>query len=75
MLRTFHIDSIDESQARLDIAECHNNAQITLSIHQGEQSQTITMNHDSFSELCNLKYSLDLQEEEQPNQEKSLCVA
>ena len=65
MLKTFHIDSLNNQNSQLNIAECNDNTQIILSINAGEQTAEIVLDYDAFDDLCGLKYTLDLVESEQ----------
>jgi len=78
MLRTFHLDTSNEHSSRLNVAECSNNHYIVLSITDGEQSTAITLDYDQFNDLCGLRYSLDLVEQEADEIESTalaLCAA
>jgi len=65
MRRTFHIDSSANETSKLNIAECHNNTHVVLSINNNDQTAEIVLDLNAFEELCGLKYSLDLVESEQ----------
>jgi len=65
MRRTFHIDSSSNETSRLNIAECHNNTHVVLSINNNDQTAEIVLDLNAFEDLCALKYSLDLVEAEQ----------
>ncbi|MCF6251216.1 MAG: hypothetical protein L3J75_08110 [Methylococcaceae bacterium] len=65
MLRTYHISSSNNQTNTLNIAERHDNTQVTLSINEGEQTAKIVLDYEAFENLCGLKYSLDLVEAEQ----------
>jgi len=80
MLRTFHINSANKQNSILNISECTHKTQVTLSIHQGEQTAEIVLDYKAFEDLCGLKYSLDLVESdketiEAESAEITLCEA
>ncbi len=53
MRRTFHFDC---PNGQLNVSECPNDNHITLSIKDAE----VTLDFDTFNELCGLKYTLNL---------------
>ena len=80
MLRTFHINSAINQNSTLNISECNNNKEVTLSIKDGEQTAEIVLDYEAFEDLCGLKYSLDLVESdketiEAESAEITLCEA
>ena len=80
MLKTYHLDTSNDNSNQLNIAECSDNHYIILSItdKENDHSTAITLDYDQFNDLCGLRYSLDLVEQEANEPESTelaLCAA
>jgi len=85
MLRTFHITSGNTMRTQsaqenteqltdnqqLNVSECNNGRKVLLGIDSGNNYAEIALNYQQFSELCDLRYTLDLSADE-PEQQVSV---
>jgi len=82
MLRTFHVtnsnnnpthstEAIKQQQAdhrQLNVSECHNGSQVIIGIDTGEHYAQIALNYQQFQQLCDLRYTIELTEQEESTQ-------
>jgi len=78
MLRTFHIAGSNNNathqgteDGQLNISECHNGKKVIIGIDTGDKYAQIALNYQQFEDLCGLRYTLELSEDE-PEQQQQL---
>jgi len=72
MLRTFHLNNPNQQGAevnQLNVSECLNGKKVIIGIADGEKYAEIDLNYQQFEELCSLRYTLELSEDEPEQQQ------
>jgi len=71
MLRTYHINNPTQQGTeanQLNVSECVNGKKVIIGIADGERYAEMVLNYQQFEDLCSLRYTLELSEDEPEQQ-------